>query len=158
MFAGCNFTHEDLRGFLPFDFARVNVRLNVDSKSSGTANGLRRGISNPADNGQWQRAALEGVAKRRDMDERRPLRDRIEKRDDVIVPARLNVVGPFGPRFNLRQRTDIPSRAYNQNEDENPRSHAFTPAVRSKIQAATNICAQASPATLHTRPRVSAEM
>jgi hypothetical protein len=106
VFSGSNLSYQRQRGFLSFDFTRVDIGLNVNAQLSGCTNRARRGIADPADNGEGQRAAFEGIAERRVVDQPRLLRYGIEERNDIVVPACLHVVGPLGPGLNLSVQSD----------------------------------------------------
>ena len=117
MSSGSNLAYQRQRGFLPFHFARVDIGLNVNAQFSGCTNRASRGIADPADNGERQRAAFDGIAERRVVDQRRFLRYGIQERNDIVVPACLYVVGPLGPGLNLRVQCQTPKRAQNQREN-----------------------------------------
>ena len=99
--AQCDIANQSQSQLFPFNLARMNVRLNVNAQLSRRANSCRFRIRDSSDNGERKRPAFEGVAESGRMNERRGFRDRIEERDDIVVPAGFDVIRPLGPGLQL---------------------------------------------------------
>src|SRR5262245_12582300 len=100
----------------------MNIRLNINSQFSRSANRARRGIGDTADNRKRKRTSLERISKRRVMDDARTLRYGVEEINDVFVPARLDIVGSFRPGANLREQSEMPNSTCKKAEEQSSRS------------------------------------